>query len=231
MSIVIIKEAIENFAPRANAMSWDNTGILIESENKDAGKDILLTIDLTEEVLEECIEKSIHFIVAYHPIIFIPLKKLTDKRLTRCIVNGISVYCPHTQLDSLMNEYLRNILGKNITMDDVIRVLKKTCGLETIRIVRASKDVTYANDGDIVVGVGAAFRDPDFKNTLLITGEMSHHDMLKCKRNQTAVILLEHSNSERPFLKELKRLMENEPSMKEYKINISKEDKDPVEFI
>ena len=38
----------------------------------------MLTNDLTEDVLEECVEKKADLIVSYHPPIFRPLKRLTQ---------------------------------------------------------------------------------------------------------------------------------------------------------
>jgi putative NIF3 family GTP cyclohydrolase 1 type 2 len=81
------------------------------------------------------------------------------------------------------------------------------------------------------MGAGAAFRNPQFSNCLLLTGEMTHHDLLKCKNRNVDVIMLEHSNSKRFYLTQLKELLETDTEMSEYKIYISKEDKDPVEFI
>ena len=40
---------------------------------------VMLTNDLTEDVLEECVEKKADLIVSYHPPIFRPLKRLTQE--------------------------------------------------------------------------------------------------------------------------------------------------------
>ncbi|KAI9727288.1 MAG: hypothetical protein M1828_006907 [Chrysothrix sp. TS-e1954] len=88
--------------------SFDNTGLLLQApwNRRRAQKPtVLLTIDLTRAVASEAIEKGVDCIVAYHPIIFRGLKKLTfedpqQTSLLRLAQEGISVYCPHTAVDS-----------------------------------------------------------------------------------------------------------------------------------
>jgi putative NIF3 family GTP cyclohydrolase 1 type 2 len=65
----------------------------------------MLTIDLTEDVLREARESGVQMIIAYHPIIFRPLNRISDETLTQHIVleaarSGIAVFSPHTALDA-----------------------------------------------------------------------------------------------------------------------------------
>jgi len=70
-----IVSKIQGIIPEKLSEKWDNTGLLIEpSENSKISK-ILLTIDLTQNVIDEAIQNNIKFIIAYHPVIFEPLKK------------------------------------------------------------------------------------------------------------------------------------------------------------
>lgn len=233
MSIQKIAECVEKFAPKTQAQSWDNTGILIDSNTPSTSpRKVLLTIDFTLSVLEECIRNEVKYVLSYHPIIFHGLKQLTNPVLIGCIQNQISVYSPHTQLDPLMNSYIQKILGSNPgTFEDIVGKVKKLSGLDNFRVVRSNdKSKRYKNDGDIIVGVGATFRNVETSNCMIITGEMSHHDLLKCKASSVEVIMMEHSNSERPFLPEFKRLLEEDESLKDFDFFISKADQDPVEY-
>lgn len=229
MSIHRIAECIDRIAPKELAQNWDNTGILIDSMTPESSpKQILLTIDFTESVLDECIRSGIKYVVSYHPVIFSGLKKIDSRLITQSIQNGISIYSPHTQLDNLMNEYWIKLIGPSPgNFDAILKRVKEITGLNHLRVVRSLKPIEdYKNDGDILAGVGATFRNVSVTNCLLITGEMSHHDMLKCKYTGVDVIMLEHSNSERVFLKELKSMIETE--MKGYEIILSESDVDPV---
>ncbi|KAK9467313.1 GTP cyclohydrolase 1 type 2/Nif3 [Lipomyces arxii] len=96
--------------------TWDNTGLLLESPAlpSDAKARVLLTIDLTTAVATEAVQKKALLVVAYHPIIFRPLKAITTANtqqmsLLRLVQAGISVYSPHTAVDAQeggMNDWL-----------------------------------------------------------------------------------------------------------------------------
>lgn len=89
--------------------SFDNTGLLLEAPSNPARKlknSVLLTIDLTQAVADEAIENKHSVVVAYHPIIFRGLKAITlgdsqQASLLRLAANGISVYSPHTAVDTV----------------------------------------------------------------------------------------------------------------------------------
>ncbi|KAG5420165.1 NIF3 [Candida metapsilosis] len=106
--------------------SWDNTGLLLDSSVDDTAQSaspikVLLTIDLTQSVADEAIDKGAKFIMAYHPFIFRGLKSITpqdpqQKSLLKLVKNDISVYSPHTAVDSAkggVNDFLvEAIAGK-----------------------------------------------------------------------------------------------------------------------
>ncbi|KAJ3485432.1 hypothetical protein NLI96_g4951 [Meripilus lineatus] len=106
---------LERVAPLKLAEKWDNVGLLLEAPiPRPNANRILLTIDLTPAVAEEAINSSTSFIVSYHPTIFKPLSSLTlanplQNSLLRCAAAGVSVYSPHTALDSIhggINDWL-----------------------------------------------------------------------------------------------------------------------------
>lgn len=90
--------------------SFDNTGLLVEApfipsrpRNRNS---VLLTVDLTRAVAEEAIENNHSVVVAYHPIIFRGLKSISSEdtqqlSITLLLAYGISVYCPHTAVDTV----------------------------------------------------------------------------------------------------------------------------------
>lgn len=88
------------------------------------------------------------------------------------------------------------------------------------------------------VGNGGSFIEKlintEEKVDLFITGELSHHQLLDCVQNDLTVILTEHSNCERVFLKEhltplLNKIVENET--RHVKFIMSSIDKDPVTIL
>lgn len=74
----VVKQ-LEVIAPLKLAESWDNVGLLVEPYRNKLINNVLLTIDLTEDVVEEAIETKSQLIISYHPNIFKPLKQVTLK--------------------------------------------------------------------------------------------------------------------------------------------------------
>lgn len=70
---------LDNFAPKSLAEPWDNVGLLVEPVTKKNIERILLTNDLTEDVMEEAVKVHADLIISYHPPIFVPLKSVTGK--------------------------------------------------------------------------------------------------------------------------------------------------------
>lgn len=118
MQVGRVVEVIESIAPPADAAEWDNVGLLVGGAGW-RGSPLLLTIDLTEPVLDEAVEGGAGMILAYHPPIFRPLPRLTDAPGGQGIVleaarNGIAVYSPHTALDAVtggINDWIAEGLG------------------------------------------------------------------------------------------------------------------------
>ena len=68
---------MQRYAPLERAESWDNPGLLV-----DCGCEVsrvLVTLDITPEVVEEAAAGGCELIVSHHPVIFSPLKKLTPR--------------------------------------------------------------------------------------------------------------------------------------------------------
>ncbi|HEX7342802.1 MAG TPA: Nif3-like dinuclear metal center hexameric protein, partial [bacterium] len=92
MKIAELIEFIESWAPPGSALEKDNPGLQVG----DAGatlKNILLTLDVTEAVLDEAIEKGANLILSHHPLIFEPLRKVdiearTGKLIGKALQHG-----------------------------------------------------------------------------------------------------------------------------------------------
>jgi dinuclear metal center YbgI/SA1388 family protein len=100
-----ITHFIESVAPLAFQESYDNAGLIIGHPD-DEISGILITLDITEEILDEAISKKLNLIVCHHPIIFSGIKKLNGKNyIERCVAkaikNDIAIYAAHTNLDSV----------------------------------------------------------------------------------------------------------------------------------
>jgi len=117
MKIKDIAAAIQKIAPLQLAQGWDNVGLLIGSPQQNV-KNILLTIDITKDVVAEARRLKTDLIVSYHPVIWDGLKKITTEGpegvVYDLIRRGIAVFSIHTALDSAIggvNDGLAEIVG------------------------------------------------------------------------------------------------------------------------
>lgn len=109
---------LETLAPSAMKMDWDNVGLLCGRRSQEVGK-VLVALDPFEGVCREAEQWGADLIVTHHPLIFAPLKAVTDETAVgRCIQRlcraGISAINAHTNLDCApggVNDVLAEKLG------------------------------------------------------------------------------------------------------------------------
>ncbi|KAJ1960689.1 hypothetical protein GGI12_003667 [Dipsacomyces acuminosporus] len=117
-----VSASMQRIAPLSlAALDWDNVGILLEAaQPRPDAKRVFLTIDLTADTLNEALDDpSVGVIVAYHPPIFSAWKSLSMGNLKqslvlKCAAHGVSIYSPHTSLDSCsngVNDWLASLVG------------------------------------------------------------------------------------------------------------------------
>lgn len=113
----IIKE-LERTFPKDAAESWDNVGLLVGEKNQDV-KNIQISLDATESVIDRAVENGVDLIITHHPLIFSPVKMINDstllgKKIIKLIKNGVALYSMHTNLDSAengLNKFVSELIG------------------------------------------------------------------------------------------------------------------------
>lgn len=91
--------------PPAIAWNGDNIGLLVGRET-DTIKNILVALDVTMNVAKEAVKKKANIIITHHPLLFHPVKNITDNSRVGEIVlflieHNINLYAAHTNLDSV----------------------------------------------------------------------------------------------------------------------------------
>ena len=124
-----IMKVIEATYPKHAALEWDNVGLLVGRTEKEVKK-IYVALDATDEVIEQAVAANADMLITHHPLLFSPLKKITDEdfigsRVVKLLQHDISYYAMHTNYDVLgMAELSGAILGLNemnvleVTNDD-----------------------------------------------------------------------------------------------------------------
>ena len=121
LSIRQIIQAIEEFAPTALQENYDNCGLQIgDPEAMTSG--VLLSIDVTEEVVEEAINKNINLIIAHHPLLFKGVKSITgstcvERIIIKAIQHQVAIYASHTCMDNV-REGVNQKIAQKIGLED-----------------------------------------------------------------------------------------------------------------
>ncbi len=115
MQIKAFITSLEDWAPIQFQESYDNAGLIVgDPEANCTG--VLCSLDCTEAVVEEAIEKGCNLIVSHHPIIFKGIKQFSsdhyvNRTVLKAIQNNIALYAIHTNLDNVIH-------GVNSTLAD-----------------------------------------------------------------------------------------------------------------
>jgi dinuclear metal center YbgI/SA1388 family protein len=116
MKIKEICTFLDNAIPLSYQEDYDNAGLQVGDQEAET-RSALLTIDITEDVVNEAIINKCGLIISHHPLIFRSLKKITgrnavEKIIDKAIKNNIAIYSAHTNLDILGNGVSRKMAEK-----------------------------------------------------------------------------------------------------------------------
>lgn len=123
---------ITEMAPLEWQESWDNAGLQLGDAGMSVDK-ALVTVDVTEAVIDEAIDKGFHLVISHHPLIFKPLKHLLpentiERVVIKAIKNDIAIACMHTNLDN-SGLGVSFQLAKQLGMND-LHILKPADGFD-----------------------------------------------------------------------------------------------------
>ena len=248
-SIDVIKY-LESKYPKNLAYDWDNVGLQVGSLNKKVKK-VLVTLDVTKEVVIEAVNQNVDLIISHHPLIFKPISSVSIESprgwmINRMIKHDIALYAMHTNFDLAdggMNDVLSNLLEiKNpqlldtidgigrfgeieaINMADFIEKVKRILDIEHVRLIGSLEKIVRivgVSGGSGSNHVGQAKRQ---NCDVYLTGDVTYHTALDCIQMGLNVIDVGHY-AEKVFKKAVADdLIRNFP---EIEINISQVDSNP----
>ena len=252
MKLEKIIDFMEEVAPKAGAMEYDNVGLLVGRGERDATR-VLTALDCTPEVVKEAKEKGCELVLCHHPVMFSGIKKITDETkegemLLFAIENNIAVFAAHTNLDFAqggLNDYFLEKIGYkafDTILENEGRVFE-TGGIsvkELCEKIKTAFDVPHLRvAGDInhesVIGAICTGSGKSLVNEALekadcyITGDMGHHDILTVLENGCTYVEISHYDSEKIAMELLKnKLREKFPQLEVFTSN---ENKNPLTFV
>ena len=238
-----LAEIIEVRYPKSLAVEWDVIGFATNNSNITVNK-ILLTIDVTEEVIAEAIEKSIDLIISHHPLILDPeeISDIQSKRIQirkRLEEKGIALYVAHTNADIApggVNDSLAKTIGlenvesfgiekmgrkgnltKPITLKEFVILIK-----DKLPEVKGSIQVSGKLDSKVFKvalcgGSGSSLLEEVRKAEVdvFVTADLKHHAVSDNENmNGPALVSVSHWASEWTWLPELKQQLETDLEQK-----------------
>lgn len=215
---------IDSFAPFESAMDFDNVGILVGDKSAEV-KRCLVTLDVTNSVINEAKLLNATLIISHHPVIFNAIKTLSIDSIPYALAqNEISVICAHTNLDMApfgVNTCLANAmelkdlkalsyydskrgvlpmglvgeLEKDFSCKEFAEFVKFRLSCSGIRYTSLNKKIKKVA---VCSGAGGSLIDAAIRQNVdaFVTGEIKHHEILSAVENEVCVVDAGHFKSE-----------------------------------
>lgn len=213
MKLKEIYDFLDSVSPFELQEKWDNSGLLV-GNFEDEIKQVYISIDLDEELLESIEENSL--VITHHPLIFSALKRVnfdsySTKLLKTLIQKNIALISMHTNIDvTHLNKYVAtNILdldmiegegyicyaNVNDTFANFANKISSKLGLEYLKYVKCSEEVKKVA---LVTGAGMSMID-QVEADCFLTGDIKYHDAMEAKSRGISLIDIRHYESEKHF--------------------------------
>jgi len=144
---------LHDWAPPALQESYDNSGLLV-GEPDTIVRGVLVSLDITEAVLDEAHAQGCNVIVAHHPIIFSGIKRFTgatyvERTVMAALRSNLVLIAVHTNLDAV---------GSGVNAE-----IARRLGLEHPRILRPMRGRLRKLSVFVPVHAAGAVRDALFQ--------------------------------------------------------------------
>lgn len=205
MKLKEIISIIETYFPTESAMEWDNVGLLLGDREREIKK-VLLTLDITYDIIEQAKAAGAELIWSHHPVMFSPVQKITtDTGLGRLLLcaseNKINIYASHTNCDVApagINAYLAEMfelenptaiedsglgrignLKSAMKFSDFARLVCRRLNTPHLRFCGDENRIVKR----IAIGSGACADSilpaAEMGADVMITGDLKYHEMLE----------------------------------------------------
>lgn len=224
---------LDEVAPFSSALDYDNAGLLVGSPQKPVTK-VLLSLDITPGVVAEAAAGGCELIVSHHPVIFTPLRSITDTDVPYLLAqSGIAAICAHTNLDMApevgVNAVLAGLLGirnsramtRHGEFAETLLGEVDACSprgfAETVRqrlrcpAVQLAPGKTRVRTVALCSGAGGEFIADAIAAgaDAFVTGEVKHHEWLAAGQAGLTVVCAGHFYTEDPAMERLMRLLQD----------------------
>ena len=164
MTVKKLYDKLTERIPEELREEWDNDGIMCSADFSAEVNNVLVTLDVTEEIVDYAIGRNFDLIISHHPLVFRPVDRITEenhvsRKIIKLISNNVSVFSFHTRADKVeggVNDILAKLLGltdvsafgegglgrigtytDDRSIDDFADFVKVTLGADSVRYVDA----------------------------------------------------------------------------------------------
>ena len=218
-------------APLELQMDFDNAGFQVGHSGTQV-RCVLLALDVTDEVVAEAEELDVQLIVTHHPLLFSPLRALTDldptqRRILVLVEKEIGLISMHTNLDIAeggVNDVLIRLLGaeptaaldegcgrigilpKPLALSAFLELCKEQLQVPALRYTDGGKSVSKLA---VMGGAGAGSLECAVKAgcDTYVTADVKYHQFQHAAELGLTLIDADHFYTENPVIAELKRLL------------------------
>ncbi len=233
MKVKEIFNFIDSVAPFKNSLSFDNTGLLVGNMDDDVKK-VLLSLDITNEVIQEAMRINANVIISHHPVIFRSIKSINfNSPISYLCKNKINAICAHTNLDvaaegvnfhlskklQLSNltplTYEENLpigligtLNEQMTDKEFANHVKKSLECESLRYTNCNKKIKKVA---VCSGTGGEFFEKAFLGgaDALVTGEIKHSQIISANSLGIMIVDAGHFKTENVIIDPLKSMLQS----------------------
>lgn len=151
--------ALESVAHPVYQESYDNSGLQCGDPSAEVAG-VLVTLDVTETVLEEALERGCNIVVAHHPVIFGKMKRIrknggyAERVIYKAIRAGISIYASHTNLDN-MKWGVNSIIAEKLGLEAVSVLQMKSDTLRKLYTFAPQDAAEKVREALFAAGAGA----------------------------------------------------------------------------
>ena len=204
--------------PESSAEKWDNVGVIFGNK-KQPIKTIVVSLDLSSNVLEQAIKSNADLIINHHPFIFdsesikeelikCPYKNRMNRRLEN---TGMCVYALHTNYDRkdmakqyasalgfekftpLKNSNYAIVINEGMQMNQFVALIKKKL---KVKVVLTSNDAKTT--GKIAIFPGAGGSPEEYLKAkkqgvkTVLTADIKWSDSLFLKEEGMQAVIISH---------------------------------------
>ena len=149
-------DSIESLWPLQNAEDWDSPGLVCGNPSQPVAR-VMLSVDVTSEVVAEAIDSKIDLLIAHHPFLLRGVNSVSEntakgRLLSMSIRAGLAIYSAHTNAD-VVEKGVSDELARRLGVEQRVALAPFGESVGLGRIGRLGEAVTLGSFARLVANV------------------------------------------------------------------------------